>query len=353
MTWRVGIAGLRRGASLAHVLHMQPDCTIAAGCDPAPAALDAFGARYPQARLFSTFADMLDAGIDVCVVASPVPLHCAQTVAALAAGCHVLQEVCLAPSVAECRTVFEAVQAHPRQQFMLAENCNYWGHILSWQSMFAQGLLGELVHAEAEYIHDCRTLMHDAEGRPTWRATMPPIHYCTHSLGPLLKITGARCVTACGMLSASKTDPGPGHIDIETALLQTDTGATVKLVAGFRVAREPAFHYYSVYGTRGSLETARPPAPAQTHAYLEAIPHLQGMMDLPLGTDVPRAPAGAGVGGHGTAEYYLAVDFMRAVREGTRPAIDIHAALDMSLPGLCAHESALQGGRPVEVPDWR
>ena len=28
---------------------------------------------------------------------------------------------------------------------------------------------------------------------------MPAIHYCTHSLGPLLKVTGERCVAVSGM----------------------------------------------------------------------------------------------------------------------------------------------------------
>jgi hypothetical protein len=44
---------------------------------------------------------------------------------------------------------------------------------------------------------------------------------------------------------------------------------------------------------------------------------------------------------------------VEALRNNTAPPIDIHAALDMSLPGLCAHQSALEGGRPVEIPDWR
>jgi predicted dehydrogenase len=322
MTYQVGISGLRRGAGFARVFPLLPDCRLAAACDPDPATLDAFGARFPEARLFATYEEMLDAGLDIAVVASPVPLHAAQTLAALDAGCHVLQEVCLAQTVEECRAIFDAVQAHPRQQFMLAENCNYWAHILSWRELWNQGTVGELLYAEAEYVHDVRGLMH-RDGKPTWRATLPPIHYCTHSLGPLLKVTGARCVSACGLATPSKIDPGTDRYDLEVGIFQTDGGATVKILAGFRVQREPAFHYYSIYGTRGCLETARPPAAMKTHAYLESVPHLQGMIEIPLGLDVPRAPAGA------------------------------HTALDMALPGLCAHQSALQGGHPVEIPDWR
>ncbi len=46
-------------------------------------------------------------------------------------------------------------------------------------------------------------------------------------------------------------------------------------------------------------------------------------------------------------------DFMASVRDNTPSPIGIDAALDMTLPGLCAHQSALQGGAPVAIPDWR
>jgi hypothetical protein len=86
---------------------------------------------------------------------------------------------------------------------------------------------------------------------------------------------------------------------------------------------------------------------------LEAVQHLQGMMQMPLGYDVPGAPPQARLGGHGTAEYYMIQAFLDSVRNDTRPPIDIYAALDMALPGLCAHESAVNGGKPIPVPDWR
>jgi predicted dehydrogenase len=331
---------------------MLPECRLTAACDPDADALEAFGARFADVRPFSRYQDMLEAGLDMVVVASPMPAHCQQTVDALEAGCHVLQEVSLGQNIDECRRIYEAVQAHPRQRFMLAENCCYWAHIRSWQGLWRQGLLGELLHAEAEYIHDVRVLMREPNGQPTWRNVLPPIHYCTHSLGPLLAVTGDRCVAACGLATPSRLEPGEGRYDLEVGIFRTAGGATIKVLAGFRVVREPSFHYYSIYGTRGSLETARPPAPLRTHAYLDGIEHLQGMMEIPLGTDVPRAPAGAAAGGHGTAEYYMVKDFVEAVRDGREPPLGIRQALEMSLPGLCAHQSALEGGRPVEIPHW-
>ena len=76
------------------------------------------------------------------------------------------------------------------------------------------------------------------------------------------------------------------------------------------------------------------------------------MIEIPVTENVTDAPAEAVQGGHGTAEYSMIEAFMSCIRDDTRPPLDIHAALQMALPGLCAHQSALQGGQMVEIPDW-
>jgi len=354
MSYRVGISGLGRGVGPANIFALMPDCTLAAGCDPDPGARERFGAQYPSAALFADYETMFSEGLDIVFVGTPMPLHRDQTVAALNAGCHVLQEVTLANTPAECRDILEAVRAHPRQKFMLAENNCYRADVMAWQEMWAQGLLGDFLYAEAEYVHDIRNLLRRPDGSPSWRAVRPPIVYCTHSLGPLLKVTGQRCTTACGMHSGSRLAPDLGHLDFEVGIFQTASGGIIKVLRAQAVAREPAFHYYSIYGTRGCLETSRPPvSPVRTHAYFASTPHLRSMIEMPLGEDVPGAPGAAARGGHGTIEYFMIRDFMESIRHDLPPPIDIDAALAMTLPGLCAHESAMNGGQPVPIPDWR
>ena len=353
--YRVGVVGLYRGLGPAGIFDLMPDCDLAAGCDIDAAALERFGARFPHASQHSAYDEMLAQGLDIVFVASPVPLHCQHTVSALEAGCHVLQEVTLAASLDECRQILAAVRAHPRQKFMLAENCCYWAHILSWRELWRQGLLGDFLYAEAEYIHDTRHLLRSEDGSPTWRASMPAIHYCTHSLGPLLKVTGQRCVAASGMKvsSGSGDKPDRARSGVEAAILQTASGGVIKILVGFGITREPMFHYYSIYGTEGALETSRPPvSPLQTNAYLASVPHLRDMIEMPITENVTDAPAEALQGGHGTAEYTMIRDFLGCIRDDARPPLDIYAALRMALPGICAHQSALLGGQVVEIPDW-
>ncbi|MGQ9553065.1 MAG: Gfo/Idh/MocA family protein [Anaerolineae bacterium] len=355
MAYRVGLVGLRRGVGLGRVFEAVPDCQLAAICDKDETTLNRVGEQFfPKAKRFVDYGEMLHDSLDIMIVASPIPVHRDHTVGALEAGCHVLQEVTLAHSIEACRDIVKAVEAHPKQKFMLAENCCYWAHIMSWAEMWKQGMLGNFIYAEAEYVHDIRSLIRNPDGTLTWRASRPPIVYCTHSLGPLVKITNERPVSVCGLHTGSKMEPELGtFLDMEVGIIQTASHGVIKILRAQGFVREPMFHYYSIYGTKGTLETSRPPEMHKTHAYLEQVPHLQNMIQMPITTDVPSAPAAAALGGHGTAEYYMIKDFMDCVRNDTQPPLDVHFAWDLTVTGLCAHESAMNGGQPIIIPDWR
>jgi len=43
-------------------------------------------------------------------------------------------------------------------------------------------------------------------------------------------------------------------------------------------------------------------------------------------------------------------DFIEAIKNNTRPPIDVVRSVDFTLPGICAHEAAMQGGIWVDVP---
>ena len=156
-------------------------------------------------------------------------------------------------------------------------------------------------------------------------------------------------------MSVSGGDGGlPARVEsgMEVALLQTASGAVIKILCAFDITPEPMFHDDSLYGTEDVLETSRPPvSPLQTNAWLASVPHLRNMIEMPITENVTDAPAEATQGGHGAAEYSMIQDFLTCIRHDTRPPLDIYAALRMALPGLCAHESALQGGQMVEIPE--
>lgn len=53
-----------------------------------------------------------------------------------------------------------------------------------------------------------------------------------------------------------------------------------------------------------------------------------------------NAPEEVRRGGHGTTEYCLIRGFVNSIDNDPRPPIDAVKAVDMTLPGLIAHEAA-------------
>ena len=367
MAVRVGIVGVHRGAVLHRALALQPGCEVIGVCSARAATARAYAAAHGVPRAYAGYDELLaDHDVDAVVVASPAPYHAAQAIAALRAGKHVLSEVPAAWTLDECAALMEAVEAaRGRAIYLFGENANYSTQTRTWQALVARGLIGTIVYAESQYVHDLRHMMRDAEGNLTWRAQLPPIHYCTHELGPLLTLLAAsagverdRCVQAIGLHTGSHVAPDLGATDLEVGLFRTASGAVLKVLCAFSIVREPWGHTRTVYGTHGCLESGRPDrsgsGSGESFAYLDLLPDLEGMMPLPLAQTRRGAPPQAALAdGHGDSEYWMARDFVRAVRGEAPPAIDVYDAVEYTAPGICAHLSAQQGGAPVQIPDFR
>jgi hypothetical protein len=57
--------------------------------------------------------------------------------------------------------------------------------------------------------------------------------------------------------------------------------------------------------------------------------------------------------GHGGGDLFVMYEFLKSIRTGERPDIDVYMGLDMTIPGILAWRSALSGGGFLEVPDMR
>ena len=351
---RIGVAGLRRGRALLAVFSHRPDCEVRAICDLDRGLAEKVAEEFGVPEVYTDFDEFLGAEFDVAVVATPAPLHAEQSVKALEAGRHVLCEVPAAMSLEECESVVRAVERTGRK-YMMAENCCYFPFVGVWRRRLDAGAIGKPIYAEAEYVHDCRFLMRNPKtGEPTWRAKMPPILYPTHSLGPLLWLMEDRCREAIGLHTGCNSAPDLGAIDMEVGLFRTEKGAVIKVLCGFSVAKEPGLLYWSLQGTKGFLETKRAPRPScETFLYSEELPEASGLVEIPVSLEHPKAPPEARLGGHGTAEWFMVEDFVKAVVEDSSPPIDVYTAMDYTVPGICAHLSAERGGELVEVPNFR
>ncbi|MBC7326966.1 Gfo/Idh/MocA family oxidoreductase [bacterium] len=344
---KVGIAGLRRGSVYLQVFNHLPETNVYALCDTDKDLLQSFASNCQIERIYPDYDEFIQDDFDIAVIATPLPLHYQQSVKALEAGKDVLCEVTSATTIEECENLIKTVEKTGKK-YMLAENYNYMPFVETWRSIIKQGLIGKIIYAEGEYVHDCRSIMRDSEGRLTWRASLIPILYCTHNLGPLLSLMEDACISAIGLTSGVNVSPELGALDMTVALFETEKGAVMKFLAGFSIAKEPMHLTFSLYGTRGFLETDR--LKYSTHSYLhtELIPNVQGCISITSPLSHPYAPAI--LGGHGTTEYVLAKDFVRSILEDSKPPIDVYEAVKYTIPGICAAMSIQEGGKKIEIP---
>ena len=68
------------------------------------------------------------------------------------------------------------------------------------KELYQAGALGKFEYGEGEYMHNCEDIWHNITfGDPDhWRNTMHACYYCTHSIGPIIHMTGLRPVSVVG-----------------------------------------------------------------------------------------------------------------------------------------------------------
>lgn len=347
--WKVGVVGLQRGKVFVDVFKSHPKTEVVAICDVNEGLLENVGKELSLSDkgMFTFFDDFLaKSPVDIVVIATPIEFHTEQTLKSLEAGKDVLCEQTMAYTIADCEKVVDAVKRTGRV-YMMAENYIYFHYLRKWKEIVSQGKLGTIVYAENEYLNPIVPLLVDEKtGKFSWRAVRAPIWYCAHSIGPLLYLMDDRIVKAMGILGDFQSYPQYrdyiGFVDVEVGIFQTLKGAIIKVLVS-NVSPRGHIIYYSLYGTKGYLET-----PRKGNEGLFYVPQeMDSPMPFPCPVVDPEPP-------HRIPEFYLVEDFLKAVETRSRPPIDVIRSADFTVPGLVAHQSALSGGKWLDVPlfEW-
>jgi predicted dehydrogenase len=344
---KVGMVGIGRATSYGSIFAQNARVELTALCDVNEENLSVSGMNFglKDSQLFSNYDSFINTDVDIVVIGTPIPNHAEQTVKALESGKHVLCEVTAADSINGCEKIVRAAKGS-KMKYMLAENCVYMHFAMEWKKYIEQGKLGKIHYAEADYVHDIRELVVDK-----WRAKRAPIHYCSHSLGPILHWMDDYIVraTASGNRATIIENVGPGAIDMQVALFESKKGSTIKVLRSSVASRHPMMGAYSIYGTKGFLETGRTNYDNIGLRYFEEIDTKSGR-NIAVNSSEIDAPKEALLGGHGTSEYYLVSDFLDAIEYDRTPPIDYIKGMDMTVPGLIAHEAAVKGNVWLDVP---
>ena len=199
-TVRIGVIGAgRRGLPMLRLLLAIDGVEVKAISDPYPPAIE--GAKKLFAELDVATPEFYGNGdydyrnmlqrddIDAVYIATPWVWHAPMAVDTMEHGKHALIEVPAALTIEECWQLVETSE-RTRLNCMMMENVCYGREELMVLNMVRDGMLGELLHGEAAYIHELRWQMKDMdEGTGSWRtgwhARRNANLYPTHGLGPI------------------------------------------------------------------------------------------------------------------------------------------------------------------------
>ena len=365
---RTAIVGLGFGAEFIPIHQRHPQVELVAICQRSADTLQAVGRAHHVERCYSRFADVLaDRDIDAVHVNSPIPDHAAMTIAALEAGKHVMCTVPMATSVADCRRIVE-LTARTGLRYMMAETVVYAREFLFVRDLAARGELGRIQFLQASH-------QQDMDGWPDYWPGLPPMHYATHCVGPCLALErkDAEEVSCFGSgrirpaLAARYGSP----FAVETAHVRLRGSDVVARIVRslFDVARQYR-ESFDVYGSKQSYEwqlcegeqpvlhTAKVPEPEIPRRV--TVPDFAHLLPEPI-----RPFTTGGVydaehqhlsftqgGGHGGSHPHLVHEFVTAVVEGRDPYPNARQSANWTCTGLLAHESALQGGTIMKLPEW-
>jgi predicted dehydrogenase len=230
--------------------------------------------------------------------------------------------------------------------------------------MVRRGLFGTPYYAEGEYLHELKELNERTPWRRRWQTGVNGVTYGTHSLGPILQwMAGDRVTEVCAAGSGHHhLDPRGDRYENEATcvmLCRLQSGGLAKVRVDMLSDRPHAMTNYELQGTDGCFESAR--AEGQPHrVWLRSrSPDAHTWQDLAeleeefLPERWRTHGEAAGRAGHGGGDYFEVLDFADAVRGERPPAVGIHEALDMTLPGLVSQQSIAAGGGWLPVPDSR
>lgn len=359
---RIGVMGAGRGSSMINYCAQANNAEVVAICDKWEDGLKRQRELHADLPItyYTNFAEFIEHDMDAVVLANYANEHAPFAIRAMKAGKHVFSEVLPVQTMKEAVELVEAVEQTGRI-YAYGENYCYMPAPVEMRRLYRAGVLGEFEYAEGEYIHNCENIWPAITyGEPDhWRNTMYSTFYCTHSLGPIVHITGLRPVSVTGFESTMnarnlRVGSKGGQFGIE--MVTFENGGIAKSIHGDLYKNSI---WYTLYGSKGRAESAREDAENGdvSRVYLN-VDEYDG--EYPehdrVQTYQPKdaLSVDAQIFGHGGSDFYSMYHFVEKIRgDESADVIDVYEALDMFLPGLFAYRSILAGGAPMAIPDLR
>jgi len=359
----VAMVGLGFGAEFLPIYQAHPNANIAAICRRNEVELNKVGDALGIEKRYTEFEDVLaDPSVDFVHINSPIDDHAWMSMEALKAGKHVMCTVPMATTIEECDQICNLV-AETGLKYMMAETVVYSREYLYIKDLYDRGELGKIQYMKASHPQDM-------DGWPPYWEEMIPMHYATHVVSPILGLVNGKAeYVSCfgsGTVRDDIREKSGSPFAVESCHIKiADSDVSAQI---WRFLYDTARQYresFDVYGTKKSFEWTLVEgdehvlhtAKKAEHEIPErvSVPDFAHLLPVEIQKftqtieDADHLSFVQG-GGHGGSHPHLVNEFVSALLENRDPMPNAVTSANWTCVGICAHESALQGGQVVPLP---
>lgn len=360
----IAIVGLGFGSEFIPIYQKHPYSIMFAVCQRNREKLDQIGNAFNIEKRYTDYNELLkDPDVDAVHINTPIQNHAQQSLDALRAGKHVACTVPMATTVEECRQIVEAVN-ETGLTYMMMETVVYSREFLFIKELYETGELGKIQFLRAAH-------QQEMAGWPGYWEGLPPMHYATHCVGPVLALPKAEAeYVSClgsGRIDENLISKYGSPFAIETChikLKNSDLAAEVTRSL-FNTARQYR-ESFDVYGSKKSFEwthieheesvihtgeaPTRTKIPDYAHLLPKEIQHFTtaGVYDSEENQHLSFLQGS----GHGGSHPHLVNEFLNALIEKRQPYPNAKQSANITCVGILAHESAMKGGEIINLPEF-
>ena len=310
--------------------------------------------------------------------------HAPMAIQTMKSGGHAFVEVPIAVSLDEMWKIVN-VSEETQKHCMMMENVNYGRVELMYLNMCRKGVIGELLHAEASYIHELRFQMNQEDrGTGSWRtyhyANGKGNLYPTHGLGPVAQYMnlGRQEDTFESIISYSTPARGRKlyaeknyskdhkwnqldyqNGDMNTSIIKTTKGKTI-MVQWDETSPRPYTRHNLVQGTKGilagfptrvALEGGFERVTKDHHSWIkgDALAKLYEKYDHPLYKRLNQKTKNSG---HGGMDGIMRYRIIECLRNGLPLDQNVYEGCYWSAVTPLSGKSISEGGMPQKFPDF-
>jgi predicted dehydrogenase len=370
---RIAVVGLRFGEDFPPIYRNHPDVEYVGICDINEPLLNAYGEQFGFDKRHKCFDEVINSKLyDAVHLTTPIHTHAEMAIKAMNAGLHCACTVPAATTIEELREIV-ATQKRTGKKYMMMETSVNTRQFLYVKDLVENGKFGRIQLMKGAHYQDM-------ENWPSYWMGLPPMHYSTHAIAPLLAIAGTRATKVhcfgSGTMREELTKQYGNPFPAETAIFQLENSdVSIEVSRTLFETTRSYVENFNVYGEKMSfewyIEDEQPVVferveenEGRGRSFTHKVINTPDRADL-LPSEIrnhtmervcfdaanPHLSVIQG-GNHHGSHPHMVDQFVKCIIDDTTPPVDAITAANWTAPGICAHLSAMNNGQAVEVPDF-